>query len=118
MPIPGTVYIASRSYEPWGANFPAGVKRRLNDLKKALDYYGSIENWVENIDTINNYEWSYREYRDLNGPKKYGGENARSISIGIDLKIISVFDSTALAKIQSQDLIWLNLEVGDEVGLK
>jgi hypothetical protein len=118
-PIPGLIYMASRHYEPWTSITDSGVRRRLNDLDKLLKYYGTIDEWIKEIDTSDRSIWSYSEYIDLrNTERKFGGETSVSFSIPVELELIEVFDSTALAKIHYREYPWVELEVGDEVELK
>jgi hypothetical protein len=95
-----------------------GVQRKFKELEKAHDYYKSMQDWIENVDTVE-YNWSYAEFRDLkNGLNKQKTKNVRLLETGIYYKIIDVFDSTALAKVYSKKYPFLVPEVKDQVHLK
>ncbi|MCD4664496.1 MAG: caspase family protein [Bacteroidales bacterium] len=116
-PVVGSVLKSSREYKrPRG--WESGTNhRRLFELEKALIYYGTIEEWIQNIDT-SNYEYSFREYNDLkNGYwDMYGCDFY--LDLEIELIITEISDSTALGKIQYKRYPWMELEPGDRVELK
>jgi len=118
-PIAGLSYTAHRTYKPWTNLKDSGVIQRVNDLEKVLKYYGTVEEWILNIDSSDYNIWSFSELRNLKNPNRiFGGETEYSTSIPAELKIVEVFDTTALAKIQYKEFPWVELEVGDEVRLK
>ena len=117
--VPGVTVTAARKYNgPYLNVTDQGVVRRLKDLEKPLKYYGSSINWIKNVDSMD-YWWSYAEFTDLKkGRIKFGANGGLITGLGINLKIIQVYDSTALATIQKKKYPWMDLEIGDGVELK
>lgn len=65
------------------------------------------------------YSWTYNEYRDLvDSNIFFGGATIKCFTPNLDLILIEVFDSTALARIQYSPFLWMKPEVGDLVRLK
>ncbi|MFH1119822.1 MAG: adenylate/guanylate cyclase domain-containing protein [Bacteroidota bacterium] len=119
IPKPGLLFRSFRHYIDYNEISDQGVQRKLNELKKAHDYYKSVQEWIDNVDTVE-YNWSYAEYQDLiNGLiKKKIKSKVLLMETGIYYKIINVFDSTALATVYSKKFPFLVPEVGDQVHLK
>jgi class 3 adenylate cyclase len=117
IPGPGVVLTSFREYsrpKGWdsGTNF-----RRLNELDKAYKYYGTVKEWINTVDTVD-YYFSYIEYRDLKSGYWRAPGCDFYLPVGIDIKIIEIYDTTALAKIAYKEYPWIELEEGDEVQLK
>jgi class 3 adenylate cyclase len=117
IPKPGLIFKSFRHYVHYNEISDEGVQRKLKELKKAHNHYKSVQEWIDNVDTVE-YNWSYAEYRDLNnGLNKKQTKNVLLLETGIYYKIINVFDSSALAKVYSKKYPFLVPEVGDQVHL-
>jgi hypothetical protein len=117
MPAKGITLQALREYKrPLGVKTGINIKRVI-DLDKALKYYRTVQEWIKKIDTTEYFD-SYREYKDL----KQGFWKAPTcdflLDLWIEIKVIEVYDSTALARITYKKYPWTELEVGDFVKLK
>ena len=117
--IPGVVLLPTRTYAPYDNIKDSGVMRRLKDLEKAMEYYGTINTWIKNVDTNNQYYWTYKEYRDLKkGLLAMSAEGGVLFHLYMDLKVVKVNDSTVYGIIQNQKYPWIKLEIGDGVRLR
>jgi class 3 adenylate cyclase len=119
-PVKGLVFRAMRFYKPpqKGETENDYKNRRLKELEKAILYYGSIQEWIKKVDTNTAEFFSYREYRFLKYPDFKGPECVIVSWPGIEVRVVEVFDSTALAKVTYKKYPWMDLELGDEVELK
>jgi class 3 adenylate cyclase len=115
----GIILASNRCYA-WGyKDIPdTNIKNRIHDLDKLLHFYGSKEKWIKEIDTSLMYEWTYKEFEDLQHSIVRTQSSFICVPCYIDLKLIKVFDSTALTQIYSKKYPWAELKIGDEVALK
>jgi hypothetical protein len=118
-PVSGVILQTSRNYSgPFYSVHDTAVVKRMKDLTLGFLYYKSAEKWISSEDTTD-YNWTYSEYRDLQAGKvRFGGSGGLIETIGIEIKIMQVFDSIAIAKIYRQNRPWVELKVGDEVRLE
>jgi len=119
--LPGIILKTGRYYAGRYQDInDSAVKRRFIDLEKVVKYFNNdIIEWNKHIDSTEVYFWSHSEYLEMqNSHVRFKSSGGLELDLYTELKVIEVYDSTALAKIHYQKYPWAKIKVGDQVRLK
>jgi len=102
------------------------TSKMIRDFQLAENYFGNYENWLRAFSDNGQYSdddsWSPEAYDSMiEQNKMISNKNPDRVAfqvgfvLGINCKIIELFDSTAIVRIVDKDYPWIHPQIGDNV---